>query len=498
MSASSSSSSREVARQQASFRFKELPAYSRNEVAIWNWCHRFLRGTADWKNWIQEAWHDLLNVPAGFEISLTYRHSVEAQQEPGKRSFKQREIFIGRESDNDIVLPTLTVGKRHARIFVENGQCFLEDLGSSLGSYINQNKLDPKQPHAVDAGDQITIFPYTFAVSLRQLWTPELNIGIHSPISESMTWREFLDFSPKGRTTFPIEVHPTGGALCLEVNRAFLTDLVERLLRPLDLHWPSSLLGPADSGFLEFVIVCLLERVNRDLAFPFHFDTGACGSKPELLLETRGIVMTCSLSLLATTGALRLFAPYEVLEKMQRTAPDKNMLWLPASVSWRFPVSLGFQPLAAEDAAGLEQDDVLLFQPQLELLMAGQCNRGWRIRAAGQPTAQTAYGNIQRIQIDNYFERELLISGDLQSGEAAHNESAPNLGQLPLQVHVIIAEKELTLAEANNLTTGTILELDHQNDGRVSLAINGKILGEGQLVEVEGRLGVRILAWRSS
>ncbi len=272
---------RQVAGQQTSFQFKRLPRYSRAEVAVWNWSHRFVRGT-DWRGWIQDAWSELLNVPAGFEVLLSYRDSADVHQEPAKHAFKQREIFIGREPDNDIKLPTLTVGKRHARIFVENGQCFLEDLESSLGTYLNQNKLAPRQPYPVGAGDQIAIFPYTFTVGLRQLWMPELNIGIHSPVSESMTWREFLDFSPKGRTTFPIEVHPVQGTLCLEVNRAFLTDLIERLLRPLDLHGLPSVLGPTDSGFLEFIIVCLLERANRDLAFPFQFDTGRCGSRPAL------------------------------------------------------------------------------------------------------------------------------------------------------------------------------------------------------------------------
>jgi type III secretion system YscQ/HrcQ family protein len=491
---------RPFAGQQKAFEFKRLPRYSRDEVVVWNWSHRFLR-EADWRAWIQDAWSELLNVPAGFEILLSYRDSADVQQEPAKHAFKQREIFIGREPDNDVKLPTLTVGKRHARIFVENGQCFLEDLESSLGTYLNQNKLAPKQPYPVGAGDQIAIFPYTFTVSLRQLWMPELNIGIHSPVSESMTWREFLDFSPRGRTTFPIEVHPIRGGLCLEVNRAFLTDLVERLLRPLDLHGLPSVLGPTDSGFLEFIIVCLLERVNRDLAFPFQFDTGGCGSKPTLAPDTRGIVLTCSLSLLATTGALRLFAPYDLLERMQKAVPNKTLSWRPSFAAWKFAVSLGFQPLTTSEMSQVELGDVLLFQPQLELRMPGQRECGWRISQIKEETSPgllAAFSNIQRIQIDNYFEREPLISGDLQSGEAPKNESFPDLGQLPLHVHVIVAEKELTLAEANVLAAGTILELDHQNNGQVSLAINGKILGEGQLVEIDGRLGVRISSWKGA
>jgi type III secretion system YscQ/HrcQ family protein len=489
-----------MAGKQVPFQFKQLPRFSRGEVVIWNWSHRFLR-EADWRAWIQDAWSELLNVPAGFEILLSYKDAADSQ-EATKHAFKQREIFIGREPDNDIRLPTLTVGKRHARIFVENGQCFLEDLDSSLGTYLNQNKVAPKQHYAVGAGDQIAIFPYTFTCSVRQLWMPELNIGIHSPVSESMIWQEFLDFSPRGRTTFSIEVHPVQGALCLEVNRAFLSDLVERLLRPLDMHGLPSVLGPTDSGFLEFVVVCLMERINRDLAFPFQFDTGPCGSKPSLAPETRGIVLTCSLSLLTTTGALRLFAPYELLDKLQKSAPNHGVSWQPSSATWNFPVSLGFQPLTAAEVAGLERGDVLLFEPQLELLMLGQRDCGWKLRNVTEGITANQllpfFSNIQRIQIDNYFERETLISEDLPSGEVPKKENFPDLGQLPLRVHVIVAEKELTLAEVNGLNIGTILELDRQNNGQVSLAVNGKVLGEGQLVEVEGRLGVRISSWKGA
>ena len=73
---------------------------------------------------------------------------------------------------------------------------------------------------------------------------------------------------------------------------------------------------------------------------------------------------------------------------------------------------------------------------------------------------------------------------------------SPDLSQLPIRIHVILAEKEMTLSEASGLTRGAIVDLDCEKTGIVSLAVNGKVLGQGQLVDVEGRLGVRILSWR--
>jgi type III secretion protein Q len=66
-----------------------------------------------------------------------------------------------------------------------------------------------------------------------------------------------------------------------------------------------------------------------------------------------------------------------------------------------------------------------------------------------------------------------------------------------VRIHAIVGEKEMTLSEAQGLVPGTILELDRTGPDPVRIALNGKIAGQGELVEVDGRLGVRILAWRA-
>jgi flagellar motor switch/type III secretory pathway protein FliN len=53
----------------------------------------------------------------------------------------------------------------------------------------------------------------------------------------------------------------------------------------------------------------------------------------------------------------------------------------------------------------------------------------------------------------------------------------------------------MTLAELNRLTPGSIVELDREKTEAVQLAVNGKITGTGELVEIDGRLGVRIASW---
>ena len=51
------------------------------------------------------------------------------------------EIVIGRSSELDMVLVEDMVSRRHAKISVEGGDIFLEDLGSTNGSFVNGEKI---------------------------------------------------------------------------------------------------------------------------------------------------------------------------------------------------------------------------------------------------------------------------------------------------------------------------------------------------------------------
>ncbi|MCP5111922.1 MAG: FHA domain-containing protein, partial [bacterium] len=51
-------------------------------------------------------------------------------------------FHIGRQADNDIVIRDNRASRRHARIVAEDGEYWVEDLGSQNGVYINGRKVD--------------------------------------------------------------------------------------------------------------------------------------------------------------------------------------------------------------------------------------------------------------------------------------------------------------------------------------------------------------------
>jgi FHA domain-containing protein len=60
--------------------------------------------------------------------------------------------------DLDTDDPEAKVSRRHARITLSNGQYFLEDLGSTNGTFINRGKrLAPGQRQALCDGDEIIV-----------------------------------------------------------------------------------------------------------------------------------------------------------------------------------------------------------------------------------------------------------------------------------------------------------------------------------------------------
>jgi len=82
--------------------------------------------------------------------------------------------------------------------------------------------------------------------------------------------------------------------------------------------------------------------------------------------------------------------------------------------------------------------------------------------------------------------------------EAKAAGTKPDLGALPVRLHVIVGQREFTVAEINSLNPGTIVELQTDTSDPVRLMVNGRILGEGELVDVNGRLAVKVLGWRSA
>lgn len=64
---------------------------------------------------------------------------------------------FGRELDNDVVLQDPTISARHAIVLGRDGGWWIEDLGSTNGSWVGGRRVAPGTPAVVRSGDVIQL-----------------------------------------------------------------------------------------------------------------------------------------------------------------------------------------------------------------------------------------------------------------------------------------------------------------------------------------------------
>lgn len=72
------------------------------------------------------------------------------------------------------------------------------------------------------------------------------------------------------------------------------------------------------------------------------------------------------------------------------------------------------------------------------------------------------------------------------------DQEATSLSELPVRLSFDLGERVITLAELQTLDSGSALPLDRPLQDFVTIRANGAVIGEGQLVDMDGRLGVMV------
>ena len=73
----------------------------------------------------------------------------------GQRFVFSRSVILGRGQQCDVVLPEASVSRRHAQISVADERCFLVDLGSGNGTFLNGEHL--AEPTPLVSGDEVRV-----------------------------------------------------------------------------------------------------------------------------------------------------------------------------------------------------------------------------------------------------------------------------------------------------------------------------------------------------
>ncbi|MGI9033039.1 MAG: FHA domain-containing protein [Acidimicrobiales bacterium] len=80
---------------------------------------------------------------------------VEPPEQRGKTYELGDELTMGRAAGCQVTIDDTYVSQLHARLFRREGQYYVEDLGSTNGTYLNNNKVTA--PIAIRRGDRLHV-----------------------------------------------------------------------------------------------------------------------------------------------------------------------------------------------------------------------------------------------------------------------------------------------------------------------------------------------------
>jgi predicted component of type VI protein secretion system len=162
---------------------------------------------------------------------------------PGSSYYLEKaEFFLGRDLANDIPIPDVEISRRHARIFLQGNLVFIEDLGSTNGTFVNGTRISsPKELHQ---GDVITLAENTkFSFS-------QSGQAVVTPASQTAPMPTHAQASPQAQASY----------------QAVAAPVPERELAPEPAYAkPKKKL----SGFLVFLIIFLIILVLAVLVLVF-------------------------------------------------------------------------------------------------------------------------------------------------------------------------------------------------------------------------------------
>lgn len=110
------------------------------------------------------------DLPPGLDATLVV---TQGPQQGLRYHLTRPEVRIGRRKDMDLILSDATVSSEHARVYVEEGSLWIEDLRSLNGTLVNDRRI---RRAALQAKDIITLGKYALEV--------ELESAAPSPLAE--------------------------------------------------------------------------------------------------------------------------------------------------------------------------------------------------------------------------------------------------------------------------------------------------------------------------
>ena len=111
-------------------------------------------------------WRDLRRQSAGVDEKSIPQLGLYPQAATGEAplTFTVPELSVGRDPSSDLCLDDRTISSRHAHLIFRQDQWWVEDLGSTNGTFLNDHRIDT--PTVIAHGDRLQFGQNEFLVTI--------------------------------------------------------------------------------------------------------------------------------------------------------------------------------------------------------------------------------------------------------------------------------------------------------------------------------------------
>ena len=266
---------------------------------------------------------------------------------------------------------------------------------------------------------------------------------------------------PGASTLVPLELTALAGQATLAVDCGFAARLAQRVAGAAGSLPAATSLTPVERAVVELAVLGALDGMaaETDIESALAPRLGLRGGTP-----VRPICLELTVAAAGTKGRALLLLPQEALRALCREAElPEHLGAVPVAGSLRS----GSAALAPSDVDSLCPGDVVILDPP-----PGEA------AALKLPGGLCAWG---RLEGDSLEVEEVDLA---QPGIAS---------DLPVVLDVELASVPVPLRDVARIAPGAVLLLGLDRQGIVTLRIGERAVARGELVEVDGAVGVRIL-----
>jgi len=452
---------------------------------------------------------------------------------------------IGRKKGNHLELPEMGVSGKHAQIRKEGSQWVLMDEGSANGTALNGKWIVKKRAYPFENGDVINIMDTEMVIRLPKptVQSPHFNVSL------SFLGRHGEYPSESNLTEAVIGV--VGGAQKISIYiptalvRFWLESTVRIWYAQDTLNIP---LSDVEKGLYEFLLLKLLLELHGSIlkkdTESFYLDAIHSPARDFNTMEssvTARFLCHCE----QESGDIFVMLPDPASEGLSEvwgsetsTSPNQPNILRSLIQPWKWvsfslAVMIAGIDLSPAELMSLEHGDVVLLPEdsprfnddgrltgQVALLFHGAGQLRGKAKLVYEEEEyrlifqeffehQTPGGemetnnqemetNNQEMETNNQ-EKETNNqekenqTDNAQSPEDNLDASGELLKDLSLSMVVELDRIQLTLDELVTLLPGQVVQLNRLPTEPISLSVDGKVIGKGQLVKIKDELGVKIL-----